>query len=499
MVKSKLPIAGYIRVSRKGDREELRSPDFQAKAIERYCDAEGLAIELLPPEIDVSGSKSKRPILDAAIARIKAGELGGLVVAKLDRLSRMSPRDRVLLFEEVEDAGGVILSAGEQLDPSTPEGRFAREVFLGIARMQWEKYREGFETAKAEAIAAGIPVNTRAAVGYTKGDDHRLMSDPVAAPIVREVFERRAAGEGPAALGQFLTASGVKTSQGSATWSKQAVYGLLANRVYLGEVSYGNPPRFVNAQAHEPIVDLATWTAAQNPPRATRTARAGGKTEFLLTGLARCEGCGYSMQATTSSHSHRIYRCTRTHSGGVCPAPARVRADALETAIEAQFWQWASDVHSEPADQPDVDLAPLEHALALAERRVMQAMTPEVQDAAGEAWAAMIRERREERDAAAQELGQARAKAELPTRRPVVDTVSLERRWSTMAAVERRELLADVLWTDCIAVSAGPPRSAVVYQRGTEPADLPRRGFKPAPSLRPFPAELPPDATVVAV
>ena len=57
-----------------------------------------------------SGSKAKRPILDIIIKRVKAGDLGGIVVAKLDRLSRLSPRDRVAVFEEIESAGGVVLS-----------------------------------------------------------------------------------------------------------------------------------------------------------------------------------------------------------------------------------------------------------------------------------------------------------------------------------------------------------------------------------------------------
>jgi site-specific DNA recombinase len=186
MVKPTKPIAAYTRVSRVGDREErLRSPVLQRQAIERYAKAEGFAVESFPDELDVSGSRAKRPVLDQIIEGVKAGRLGGLVVAKLDRLSRRPPKERVLLFEEIEDAGGVILSAGEQLDPSTPEGRFARDVFLGVARMQWERYREGFERAKESAIADGIPIVNRPAVGYRRAG-RKLALDEHAAPVVRE-------------------------------------------------------------------------------------------------------------------------------------------------------------------------------------------------------------------------------------------------------------------------------------------------------------------------
>ena len=80
--------------------------------------------------------------------------------------------------------------------------------------MQWEKYSEGFDAAKAGAIEHGIPVATRPAVGYRQREaapadgrkDRRLEHDPVAAPVVRQVFERRAGGAGPVELGELLEA-----------------------------------------------------------------------------------------------------------------------------------------------------------------------------------------------------------------------------------------------------------------------------------------------------
>src|SRR4051812_33120803 len=91
MVKPTLPLAGYPRVSRQGDRDELRSPEFQVKKMQALADSDGFTIEFTEPEIDVSGSKPQRAILDEVIRRVKAGELGGIVVARLDRLSRLSP------------------------------------------------------------------------------------------------------------------------------------------------------------------------------------------------------------------------------------------------------------------------------------------------------------------------------------------------------------------------------------------------------------------------
>jgi hypothetical protein len=65
------------RGHRKGDRDELRSPDMQWDAIARYAAAAGITVEFAEAEVDVSGSKTNRAILDGLIARVRAGELGG--------------------------------------------------------------------------------------------------------------------------------------------------------------------------------------------------------------------------------------------------------------------------------------------------------------------------------------------------------------------------------------------------------------------------------------
>lgn len=471
------PYAAYIRVSRVGDREErLRSPEYQRQAIERFAQAEKLEIEWFKPELDVSGSKAKRPILDEILARIRSGELGGIVVAKLDRLSRLRPKERVLLFEEIEDAGAVILSASEQLDPSTPEGRFARDVFLGVARMQWEKYRDGWETAKEHAISKGVPISPRPAVGYRRvqtEEGMKLVPDENA-PFVRRVFQLRAEGEGPSALGDFLSENGVKTSMGSQTWSKQAIYNLIKNRVYLGEISFGQDKRYVNANAHEPIIDLPTWMAAQNPDGKISRLRSEDSS-WLLTGIARCGNCRYALQGTTTSRGKRIYRCTARHAGGRCPQPVRVQADQLE-AIADDFFRgvtFREEVTLINESENKSEIQKLEDHLARAERRLDQALQPEVGEAAGDRWAVMISERRKDVEDAATTLGKAQLGSQTTTEVP------LESVYDECSTAEKRSYLAQKI--SPIAVY----KNEIIFWPEI-PDDLPKRGFKTAPTLRAF-------------
>lgn len=171
--------AKYKRVSRVGERDErLRSPEFQDAAIEAKAKAEGVATRDYPVELDVSGAKRSRVVLDEIVGAIEAGELAGIVVYNLSRLSRLKPRDRIELVERIEQAGGRIVSASESFDPSTPEGRFQRDLFFSLARLEWERAAEGFDAAKRNAIASGIAIKSRAPFGLRFNEGHGLEPDP---------------------------------------------------------------------------------------------------------------------------------------------------------------------------------------------------------------------------------------------------------------------------------------------------------------------------------
>ena len=482
MVKPTLPVDVYIRVSRVGGRENRITEAEQEHRARALAKERGLRVgKVLPPDLDESGGKLDRPGLQEALRRVEAGESGGVIVAWLDRLSRDSEH-ALGLVRRISEAGGAIYAPDAPADWTSPEGELQAGIVFAFAQYVRSRARAGFERAKEQAIARGIPVHTRPAVGYRARADRRLEPDPAVAPVVQELFERRAQGEGPAELGRFLETRGVCTSQGSRTWSKQAVYGLLANRVYLGELRYGRDGRYINGGAHEPLVDLALWQAAQHPGGRRLAPLRSERSAHLLTGILRCEACGYALQGTTTSRGKRIYRCTRTHAGGVCPAPARGAAEPLEAAAVAAFWALTADLEAEPSQDTRGRLAKLERALERAERALAQWASPDVQDAIGDLpeYARGLRERRQARDRAAEELGRERTASALPE---TLSAETLRGAWERMTARERRALLA--LRFDSIALGRGG--ALVAYPTGTGPANLPRRGFKLGPELAPFP------------
>lgn len=383
---------GYARVSRVGDRAEtLISPDTQAERIQSYADARGLPVRILPPELDVSGGKVDRPILSAAIEAIERGEAAGIIVAQLDRLSRMNIVDALQTIRRIEDAGAQVIAVAENFDAGTPEGRLGRNVFLAMGEMQLDRYKAQFANAKEQAVRRGIwPIST-VPLGYKKGRDRKLQPGPKAPQVVR-AFEKRAGGSSWPALASDL---------GMGLTSVRKV---VLNRVYLGEIHYGE---WRNLAAHEPIVGRDLFEAAQiyhpPPPRSNRP-------QALLAGLVRCAACGYRM--SVDAHAG-LYKCRPHKATGRCPAPALVSQRKLERIVDdaVRLHMKAVPVSYEAVERGDA-IAKAESDLEAAEAELaLYQQATKLSDVGAEHFAEGMRQRVETVETARRALARARLAA----------------------------------------------------------------------------------------
>ncbi len=495
-----MAVDGYIRVSRVAGREgdSFISPAVQQEQIEGWAKARGATVGTWHRDLDMSGARTDRPGLADAIVRVERGESQGIVVARLDRLARSLP----VAFEtinRIEAAGGQLVSVQEGVDPSTASGRMMRSLLLVLAEWYRDQVREGWETARERAVRRGVAVMSTVPTGYQRGQDGRLEPHPRWAPVIREVFERRARGDGWADLARFVNELGVPVQyasgrdRGVGRWTGATVSKVVANRVYLGEVRHGE---FVNDRAHEPLVNSATWHAAQAARGVPGERRDGGQSS-LLAGLVRCSGCGYTMYRSLGRGPRGTklagYRCRGGGSGGVCPDRAYAPAEQLEDLVQREFLRHAEDL----AVRGDAPTAELEEVLTNLEEaeEALRVFTDDprvVRTLGQERFVAGLQERKRRVDEAKELVKEAQ--------RPVAgvpDVITLRAMWPDLDVVGRRRLLNAAI--GCV-VAAG--RGDAVADRvrvcwaGLEPDDLPHRG-KRGGGLRPIPLDgLPPDSRV---
>jgi DNA invertase Pin-like site-specific DNA recombinase len=214
-------VDGYVRVSQvRGRRgERFLSPVVQREQIEAWATARGAQVGHVFEELDVSGARANRPRLEEAIRRIEAGASDGLVVAKLDRFGR-SLTHSLTAIQRIQAADGIFVSVQDGLDLSTDTGRLIVGIMLSMAEWELDRIREGWRVARSRAVARGVHMGGRAPTGYEHDDARRLRPHPQYAPLVTELFARRAKRETLERLAGFLTerASQAPTGPARGRW-----------------------------------------------------------------------------------------------------------------------------------------------------------------------------------------------------------------------------------------------------------------------------------------
>ena len=226
MSKTDTAVVGYIRVSTDAQADGGVSLDAQRAKLEAYALA--LDLELVAIEVDAGASAKtlRRPALQAALARLQAGEATGLLVTKLDRLTR-SVKDLGELVERYFAESFSLLSVGNSIDTRTAGGRLVLNVLASVS--QWEREAIGERTSEALQHLKGEGAQLGGeALGWTRIDetDHhgrRIVADVQAeAATVARIIELREQGHTYRAIAAKLSAEGHKTKRGG-SWHANTV------------------------------------------------------------------------------------------------------------------------------------------------------------------------------------------------------------------------------------------------------------------------------------
>ncbi|MEJ7892940.1 MAG: recombinase family protein [Solirubrobacteraceae bacterium] len=479
-----LVLDGYVRVSQRRGREgdSFQSPTLQRGKIEQWAALHGHQIAKVWEEIDESGRRADRPMLVRALERVEAGETDGIVVARLDRFSR-SLLDALADIRRIKESNGTFVSVDDAFDLSSETGSLVLNVMLALAQFEVERITAGFSEARANAVARGLHPSARVPIGYLREPGTPLTVDPVAGPIVSELFQRRAAGDALVALTRFAEERELGAPR---RWTSRAIKEVVRNRVYLGESRHGE---FVNPTAHEALTDPLTFDRAQHHGRSTPAVSRGEPSP--LASLIRCAGCRYGMatdlRGRGTGRAQRRYSCHRKYPSGECSAPAYL-AGAVAVAVEAHvveaFFASVGEVAAQAEQSGGVALAELEteaeRAHAAVENLVADSAT---YSAVGpERFAAMVQRWQDQAHEA--ELAALREREQVGAWTPERVT-TLREEWDNFEVGEQRQLLATVI--DAVFVFRGPRATAAtaherihICWRGEAPADMPSRGRRPS-------------------
>jgi DNA invertase Pin-like site-specific DNA recombinase len=281
----RLRCAIYTRKSsEEGLEQSFNSLDAQREACAAFVESQRLegwkALEARYDDGGFSGGSMERPALKALLSDIDGGRVDIVVVYKVDRLTR-SLADFAKIVERFDAQGISFVSVTQQFNTASSMGRLTLNVLLSFAQFErevtGERIRDKIAASKKKGMWMGGPVP----LGYDL-KDRKLVVNAKEAPIVRRIFGRYLALGCVRKLAAELRTGGIQSKRrmsragkqsGGVPYSRGALYSILQNRLYLGEVQHRGA---VYPGEHPGIVEKHLWERVQARLKANTTAKVNG-------------------------------------------------------------------------------------------------------------------------------------------------------------------------------------------------------------------------------
>ena len=335
-----------------------------------------------------SGGNTDRPGFREMMRRVESGEVGKVVVYRLDRISR-SLSDFVGILQTFKARGVRFVSSQETFDTGSPYGEMIVKLLMVFAEFERQSIIGRVRQAYAYRSRAGFYMGGRRPYGFSI-EESRLGGVPTkvyrpksceaeqiarifAAYANRTTTLRRFADEMNRAA---PTSEGKWTAARLSAILKNPIYARADNGVYTyllqsgchivdgaqafdglhGVQLYGRRTTGENADGegegvyavvmrHEGLVPSDVWLACQTKLMQNRArGRAVSNRTSLLGGIVVCRACGRTMTVTKGGKRKdggqtRYFGCTGRLHGHICDGPAvPIYAESLEAAVEALLY-----------------------------------------------------------------------------------------------------------------------------------------------------------------
>lgn len=225
-----MKVIAYARVSTADQADHGISLEAQGAKLTSYAALYDLTIVETIVDAGESAKSLNRPGLQRALAMLRRGEADGLVIVKLDRLTRSVADWQTLIDDHFgERAGKQLFSVNDSIDTRTAAGRLVLNVLLSVA--QWERETTGERTR--EALRHKIRIGERCGkvrFGFDLASDGKTLVPNGEQAAIALMADLRASGHTLRQIATELTARGIPTKEGGVIWTHTAVGRILQRK-----------------------------------------------------------------------------------------------------------------------------------------------------------------------------------------------------------------------------------------------------------------------------
>jgi DNA invertase Pin-like site-specific DNA recombinase len=194
-------VYGYVRVSSEEQGSSGLGLAAQRRRLEEEAERRGWSLELVE-EVGSGASMAKRPALGRVLEACRRGEAAGVVVTRVDRLSR-SLADFAGLLDDARAHGYAVTALDLGVDLGSPSGEMMAGVLATFAQYERRLISERTRNALAEARGRGTRLGRPASI---------------APELAQRIRAMRGDGMTLARICSILNGEGIETPRGGREW-----------------------------------------------------------------------------------------------------------------------------------------------------------------------------------------------------------------------------------------------------------------------------------------
>lgn len=323
----------YTRLSdedryKRNKNDDSESIANQKSMLLKYALEQGWEVINVYSDDDFSGTDRNRPQFKKLLKDCENGVVDIVLCKTQSRFSRDMEIIEKYIHNKFIEWKVRFVSIVDNADTENKGNKKSRQINGLINEWYLEDLSDNIKKSLQNRREDGLYLGSFAPYGYMKdpNNKNKLIIDPVAAKVVKEIFDLYKSGVGYYKIAMILNNRGVLTPtnykkengskffcanvnfNGKALWSQHTIANILKKEVYIGNlvqgvstyVSYKNHKKYKKPKeewtyaygTHEPIIDMETWNIVQNKiKKRIRISKFTGEV-YMLSQKVYCKECG---------------------------------------------------------------------------------------------------------------------------------------------------------------------------------------------------------------
>lgn len=311
----------YARKSTESDELQALSIDSQIKEMLDQAKRDGVQVAEIRRESHSAKESFTRPVFLQLIQDIRVGQFSGILTWAPDRLSR-NAGDLGALVDLMDQGKLAEIRTHGQIFRNSPNEKFLLMILCSQAKLENDNrsvnVKRGLRAKCEMGYRPGITPLGYINLKYEKKGEKKIILDPKRAPVIREMFEKCAAGLSGRDLLYWLNEEKSFRTRTGKKVVLYAIYVMLRNPYYSGRFEFQKGSGKWYRVKHPSIVSRKLWKEVQEKLTVDPKGRPGTNV-FDFTKMLTCGSCGSGVTAEEkfkdiidgSVRRYVYYHCTR--------------------------------------------------------------------------------------------------------------------------------------------------------------------------------------------